>query len=115
LCAVQKFRATEVIKVLDLRHNPLDLNPEVDLLAIAILYNGYVQLKPKPGTSWKPEYFVPRFIADCARLEGYEGIQFSSVAHFGENLVVFPQKMPAFLPERACEVFVWKEQRLSMS
>lgn len=111
LCAIQKFRATGVTRVLDLRRNLRDLDPEADLLAIAIIYNGYLQLKPKQGTSWKPEYFVPRFIADCARLESYEGICFSSAAHFGENLVVFPQKMAAFVPDGECEVFVWKEQK----
>ena len=114
LCAMQKFQTKEAVKVLDLRSDLQNLDPEADLLAIAIIYNGYLQLQPQIITSWKPEYFIPRFIADCARFAGYEGIRFSSATHFGENLVVFPQKISAFAPEGECEVFVWKEQRLSM-
>ena len=109
VCAMQKFKNHTVIKVLDLRHGLRDRNPDADLLAIAIIDSDYLERQPKEGISWKPEYLIPRFIADCAREESYEGIQFSSAEHkgtnYGTNLVVFPQKIPAFLPEGAC--YVW--------
>ena len=107
-CAMQKFRATESIVVLDLRHDDRKIDLNTNLLLVAVIYNGYLELVPDQGTSWRPEYFVPRFLADCARLEGYEGIWFSSVWDFGENLVVFPQKTRIFVPEGECEVFVTK-------
>ena len=109
LCAMQKFKNHTVIKVLDLRHGLRDRHPDTDLLAIAIVDSGYLDFQPKEGASWKPDYLIPRFIADCARAEGYEAIQFSSAVRDGTNLVVFPEKQPAFLPEGACEIYVWKE------
>lgn len=111
VCAVQRFRTTETIRVLDLRHDYFrDIDPEADILAIALIYNGSLALKPSTKSSWKPEYFIPRFVADCARLHGYDGIWFSSTIHFGrENLVVFPQKTATFVPEGECESFLWKE------
>ena len=109
ICAMQKFMATESITVLDLGHDLTQIDPESDLLAIAIIYNGLVQDTPEHYTSWKPEYFVPRFIADCARVEGYDGILFTSATLDGDNLVVFPQKMSSFHPEGECEVFRWRD------
>lgn len=109
LCAMQKFKVTPGIKVLDLKHDLRDRNPDADLLAIAVVDSGYLELQPKEDESWKPEYLIPRFIADCARVEGYEAIRFSSAISDGTNLVVFPQKIPPYLPEGACEIYVWKE------
>ncbi len=104
-CAMQKFRATKHLDVLDLRHDDRNLNLETDLLLIAVIYNGYLEDIPQQGTAWKPEYFVTRFLADCARLEGFEAIWYSSVWDFGENLVVFPEKKSAFVFDEECEIF----------
>jgi hypothetical protein len=38
---------------------------------------------------WRPEYFVPRFIADRARKEGFNGIKYRSSRHWLDNLVLF--------------------------
>ena len=113
LCAMQKFKATETIKVLDLKHDYFsEIDPEADFLAIALIYNHSLIHRPKRRSSWKPEYFVPRFVADCARLEGYDGIWFSSVVkHFGENLVVFPQKIDSFKTVGKCKPFLFKEKK----
>lgn len=113
LCALQKFSATEAIVVLDLRYDYFSgINPHTDLLAIALIYNGYLTKAPSAESSWKPEYLVPRFVADCARAQGYDGIWFSSAVQFGgENLVVFPQKIAVFVPEGECEPYFYKEKR----
>lgn len=44
---------------------------------------------PEATSSWKPEYFVTRYIADVARLLKFEGILYSSVTSNGNNLVLF--------------------------
>lgn len=111
-CAMQKFRATDKLEVLDLRHDDRKLNLNTDLLLIAVIYNGYLEFIPDQDTSWRPEYFVPRFLADCARLEEFEAIWFSSVWDFGENLVVFPKNIPAFVFEGRCEIFNTKVKTL---
>jgi hypothetical protein len=51
------------------------------------------------ATAWKPEYLVPRFIADCARYAGYRGIIFNSSKHHDENLVLFAWEDLAITPE----------------
>jgi hypothetical protein len=113
LCAMQKFRGTETINVLNLRHDYFSgIDPEADFLAVALIYNHSLVHRPRRTTSWKPEYFVPRFVADCARLMGYDGIWFSSAARsLGENLVVFPQKISAFKLVGRCKPFLFKEKK----
>jgi hypothetical protein len=113
LCAMQKFKGTETINVLDLRHDYFsEIDPEDDFLAIALIYNHTLVHRPKRTSSWKPEYFVPRFVADCARLEGYDGIWFSSaVRPLGENLVVFPQRISSFKPIGKCKPFLFKDKK----
>lgn len=37
---------------------------------------------------WKPEYLIPRFVADSARNAGFRGILYRSVRHWGTNLVL---------------------------
>jgi hypothetical protein len=113
-CAMQKFRANENIKALDLRHDDRKLNLKTNLLLIAVIYNGYLELIPEPDNSWRPEYFVPRFVADCARLHGYEAVWFSSVWDFGENLVVFPEKKHVFVPEGHCNKYTSKTTTLKL-
>jgi len=103
ICCVQTFLPASNFFVLDLRQDYLNMDPDRDLLALALIYNGFVSKKPGKETSWKPEYFVSRFVADCARKQGYEGILFTSVANYPyENLVVFPGKIDAFKPDGPC-------------
>jgi len=113
-CAMQKFRATESIQVLDLRRDDRKLDLRSNLLLVAVIYNGYLELVPGEDTSWRPEYFVPRFLADCARLEEFEAILFSSVWDFGENLVVFPPKKGSFVHHGHCRKFVSKVETLHL-
>lgn len=40
-------------------------------------------------SEWRPEYFLPRYIADCARQSDFNGILFSRRKHYSENLVLF--------------------------
>ncbi len=47
------------------------------------------RLAPPRDSPWKPEYFVPRYIADCAKEAGFRAIRFRSARAFGTNLVVF--------------------------
>lgn len=39
--------------------------------------------------NWRPEYYVPRFIADLVRHQGYDGILYNSVKGNGVNLALF--------------------------
>ena len=89
ICAIQKFQIQNLENILDLRSNYDNIDPEIDLIYWAIIYNGFVGERPSNESSWKPEYFVPRFIADTARFFRYNGIIYTSAVSEGENLVLF--------------------------
>jgi len=89
ICAIQKFRIKNLCKLLDLRSSYENIDPEVDLIYWAIIYNGFVGKSPNNTSSWKPEYFVPRFIADVARFSKYNGIIYTSAVSECDNLVLF--------------------------
>jgi hypothetical protein len=87
----QSFELPDVPGILDL------LRPEwYNEASLPVLAMGLVDklptLVPDDASPWKPEYFVPRFIADCAREAGLAGIRFSSRHHIDSNLVLFDWK-----------------------
>lgn len=89
ICAIQKFQIQNLENLLDLRSNYDNINPNINLLFWAIIYNGFVSESPDKISSWKPEYFVPRFIADVSRYYKYNGIIYTSAVSEGDNLVLF--------------------------
>jgi hypothetical protein len=89
LTIIQKFQLSDIKKILDLRKDYSIVSPNTDIIFLAIIYNGYIAKVPQKSSSWKPEYFVTRYLADVARFFKYEGIIFSSTVHEGSNLVLF--------------------------
>jgi hypothetical protein len=89
LAWVQKFRIREIGNVLDLSLEENWADDNLPALALGLMHSGAVRRFVERTSSWKPEYFVPRFVADCAREKGFNGILFKSVRHFGNNLVLF--------------------------
>ncbi len=89
ICTIQEFQIRKLNKLLDLRSDYDNIDPDIDIIYWAIIYNGFVGNKPDGSSSWKPEYFVPRYIADVARFFKYDGIIFSSAIGDGSNLVLF--------------------------
>jgi hypothetical protein len=87
---LQKFRIEKATKILDLTVDPVE-EPEArnNLLTFGLVYGGELHTFVERQKGWKPEYFVPRFIADCARKEGFNGIKYKSSRHYLENLVLF--------------------------
>lgn len=59
------------------------------LIAIGMNWSRAHMVPDDPDSEWKPQYFLPRYIADCARQAGFKGIIFESPRHFGSNLVLF--------------------------
>jgi hypothetical protein len=106
LCAVQKFRIRELRDVLKLRYAYKTMDSNIDTLFLGIIYDGYIGQSPDQNNSWKPKYFVPRFITDCLRNLHYNGIVFSSAESRGENLVVFDPSSKKIVAEGNPEVFM---------
>jgi hypothetical protein len=88
LAWVQEFKIPGISGVLDLIKPDWHEEERVPLLALGLLSH-MDRLAPPRGSPWKPEYFVPRYIADCAKEAGFKGIRFRSARAYGTNLVLF--------------------------
>lgn len=85
---LQKYRIQGAGDLLDLRSPGYP--DEIDLPVLTVgLATHLPDLQPEKASPWKPEYFVPRFIADCAKARGFRGILFHSRKHINDNLVLF--------------------------
>lgn len=88
LAWVQQFNIKEISNLLDLS-NHVSAEENVSILALGIINIKLPSMIPKKESPWKPEYFIPRFIADCAKHQGFSGIIFNSEKHYERNLVLF--------------------------
>jgi hypothetical protein len=76
--------------ILDVRVGFHDLDPDAPLIATGLIYfSNTLNLAIERNRFWKPEYFVPRFVADAAKLAGFQGILYTSNHHYSDNLVIF--------------------------
>jgi RES domain len=67
--------------------------------------------KPDPGSPWKPEYFVPRFVADAARAAGFRGILYGSNKFEGYNAVLFAWTTREVRPDGEPEILEYRAPR----
>jgi len=88
---IQEFTISHAEKIIDLSYQPhAGPDPELDILSFGLRYGGVLSQAVERSSGWKPEYFIPRFISDCAKLHGFNGIKFySSRAYPSNNLVLF--------------------------
>jgi hypothetical protein len=85
---VQRWRVQRFRGLLDLAGVARRAGAGAPLLT-AGLNAVFQHLRPDPGSPWKPEYFVPRFVADTARAAGFRGILYCSTKFDGYNAVLF--------------------------
>lgn len=110
LAWVQPFRVKNLSSILDLTESdPTELDTRSVLAAG--LVSSLRSLRPRGDSPWKPQYFVPRFVADCARRRGVAGIVFSSSRHFDRNLVVFQPRSPNIVAEGNPKLYVISTER----
>jgi hypothetical protein len=90
LAWVQEFSLYETIQIADLSKGLLDATEEgQSVLLFGLTYSNVLAHPVRQTVGWKPEYFVPRFIADCLKQVGFRGIRFRSPHHYSDNLVLF--------------------------
>lgn len=112
ICTIQKFQIENLENILDLRSNYNNIDPNIDLIYWAIIYNGFIGESPNSKSSWKPEYFVPRYIADVARFFKYNGIIYSSATDLeGDNLVLFNFPEEKVFPINEPNAYVYKKDK----
>lgn len=96
---IQEYEVSGIDKVLDLRSDWDSIVLTDSAILVGILASRLIDQKVIDRKSnWKPEYFVTRFIADCARLAGFNGIRYSSTRFFGDNVVLFDPKEECVRP-----------------
>ena len=95
---MQKWVIEDLERVLDLVvFGPDDPEPVSDsdvealpLLATAMIFGDHLNQEVDRTANWKPQYFIPIYVADAAKHAGFEAIRFSSSRSYGDpNLVVF--------------------------
>lgn len=79
-------RVDSIEDVIDLSIQSLELSRPI--LVSAMEYSP-ARSAPDRSAAWKPEYYIPRYVADCARSRGFAGIKYTSVRTGGTNLVLF--------------------------
>lgn len=103
LAWVQEWNSATIPEILDLRawkaedlaSDQLDENTDqaqkIPLITVALIFGDHIHARSDKEKLLHPEYHVPRFVADSAKVGGFKGIAFRSGRHFGENLVLFHQ------------------------
>jgi len=80
----------EIENVLDLTFDWNKLTPSTSTLLLSITLNNSISRSDRNKELWRPDYFLTRYIMDCAKELGYEGIKYDSTKNISEyNLVLF--------------------------
>ena len=62
---------------------------DLPLLATAMIFGDHLNRDVDRTGGWKPEYFIPVYVADAAKHAGFKGIRFTSTHSFRDvNLVL---------------------------
>lgn len=76
--------------ILDVRVGFNEPDPDSPLIAMGLIYfSSALNISVERDRFWKPEYFVPRFVADAAKFAGFQGILYTSNHYYSDNLVIF--------------------------
>ena len=63
---------------------------ELPLLATAMIFGDHLRQDADRTAAWKPEYFIPVYVADAAKRAGFKAIRFTSTRAYSDpNLVIF--------------------------
>ncbi len=110
---VQRFRVRRLTGLLDLARLTEDAanGANGSALLTAGLNDVISRFRPDPNSPWKPEYFVPRFVADAARAAGFRGILYCSNKFEGYNAVLFDWTASQVQPEGEPEILEWRRRR----
>ena len=90
LAWVQEFKIDTISDIVDLSSGLINTPPgDISALRFGLGYTKALARPVERTDGWKPEYFVPRFLADCLKRVGVKGIIFRSPYHYSDNLVLF--------------------------
>jgi len=97
---VQKVNIKKPIdNILDLTFDWSMMTVSTNALLIALHVARHISCTEDNDGNWKPDYFITRFIMDCAKKAGYNGIKYNSTRSYGDNIVLFNDFSEIILPE----------------
>lgn len=115
---IQKIIINSLDNVLDLTENWFeDWNERMDKLPYlygGILSNRRLTQPVEHASSWKPEYFIPRFIADICKEFSVNGLIFPSAVYSMKNIVVFNINEMAYSFEGEPEILMGIKEEKSL-
>ena len=87
----QKFQIFgEVNNILDLTFDWSKITPLTSTLLLALHAHNSIGRTDRNEDLWRPDYYLTRFIMDCAKEQGYNGIKYHSTKDSAEfNVVLF--------------------------
>jgi hypothetical protein len=88
---IQKFLIQEsIVNILDLSAEFDNLGEISSTILVALHYSNSLKKREHNIKNWRPDYYLTRFIMDCAKQEGYNGIKYNSARSYGHaNIVLF--------------------------
>jgi hypothetical protein len=109
---LQEFEIKLINNILNLKSNWDDLGPDNGALIVALLSSNILERKVENrNDKWKPQYFATRFIADCARLRGLNGIMYNSTRSYGTNIVLFKEADDFITPKGEPYLYTYDEKK----
>ncbi|MGB0891953.1 MAG: RES family NAD+ phosphorylase [Flavobacteriaceae bacterium] len=111
---IQKFLIKKTVdKILDLSFDWDFLTPSTSILLLSMKLTNSLIRSDRNNENWKPDYYLTRYIMDCAKELGYNGIKYNSAKEYRSyNLVLFyPESIDIVLEEKPkIEIFDNKNQ-----
>ena len=90
----QEFEIKEPVgNILNLSFDWENLTPSTSTLLLSLKVYGTIERTDRNKENWKPDYYLTRYIMDCAKSVGYKGIKYNSVKEsYSYDLVLFYPK-----------------------
>lgn len=97
---MQKYSLDDVAPLLDLAVDWNEISTAHSPLLVALSNTGVLteQVEDKKS-KWKPQYFLTRFVADCARQAGMKGIVYNSARSWSKNIALFEPNTCPMVPD----------------
>jgi hypothetical protein len=112
---MQKFKIIKVNNILDVTLGSFEeLYSSYPLLSFGILFAELLNDRVERKQGWKPEYFIPRFIADCVKFYGFTGIKYKSTRWLEDNLVLFDWTDDEVVPDKSPYRYTLEKQYVSL-
>lgn len=111
----QKFEILDVVEnVLDLSFDWQNITPSTSTLLLALKVFNSIGRSDRNKELWRPDYYLTRYIMDCAKEQGYNGIKYNSAKNKREYDVVlfYPENLKiTAIGEPQIEIFMNKDEK----